>query len=491
MLARGKNALPQLWTLVAGGKATEREESAVLLGWIRSADSLGPLRKAYDDATGPSLRAQIAFDVSSILLTEGKEIVDPKVVTPLATAHLTHIVRGIAAGRCAGAASFVVLPTHVPQGFLIPASDDGSVEFHASATEDDFHGATSNAGACGVDFVPFRGIGDMARVGVIVVPPRDEPAPFEWVALYRKDGDRWVPWPDAAPPAGRTRCGSTLCPAADPDLRRPGSSDPVKVLAVETLMEEVRAAAPKTLSEKVFRLESMPGIKFERGDALLFDPYKTSDDILVRAAAEYRSSELTGTTPSDDAMLQALSVPTSEYVKQAALGRLSDSGAVPIDVATELLRSAKSAELRAAAVAAYGGAVLKEMGKGMLPADEAAAKYGSLTGNSRSALLWDVAASLSGKDVREDCFKELRRIAQQGLKVYGEHGRDKERTAVVTQLPGSAREREIVDVLFWGDFASIETRNDQDNQGRDRGGTYLFGQSLGHWYLLGARGWMQ
>jgi hypothetical protein len=508
MVARKGEAVGELLTSLKTGNETKRVEAAALLGWVRNADSIGALRAAYDENKSPALRRQLVFDVGAIVLSEGNEPADAQLIQQLATLHLARMAANIAAGEgpasAAGllrAQTVVMHPSRVTPGFSVRVPNpngaklaDGSQaaqDFHTPATPDDFYRATSQSGAWGIHFLPFHSFGEWARAGAVIVPPGSEPLSFAWVHLYRREGDHWVAWPDEAPDAGKAAiCASNLCPTLTHDYRRSGFADPLKLQTVETLLEEVRADPPLLVSEKVFRLDSIPSVSFDRADAGLFEKYRNSDNPLVRAAAEQRLFELTGNVPDPQALLGALTVPASEYVRLIALGHVGGTGDVPIDVSTDLIHNAKNTALRNQAVEAYGATVLAQMTKGILPAEEASNKYGRLTGESRSAMLWDIAATLAGRDLRDACFLALTKIAEAGLKVYGEHGREKEKTAVVTQLPSAARGREIVDVLFWGDFASIETRLPAGSD-RDAGGTYLFGQGQGQWYLLGARGWMR
>ena len=507
LLAKKHAALPELVRVLSAGRPADQLDAASMMGWIRSAESVEPLKTAIVGTVSAEIRQQAAFALSTVLLADGEDP-DPEVRDKLATAHLERILAGIStyqasrktAAACIGARGFVVHPSHVAPGYAVkvarpakdPAEAGDPASFHASASEGDFYGAISGGGECGVLFLPFRSIGDVARPAAVVVPPGAEPLPLVWVSLFRRDGDRWVALGDFFHRTNTSvACGASLCPSIGKDYRRSGLWDPVKLALTENALGRLWASPPVSITPALFRLEAEPNPHLERGDAALIGTFAGYDSPVVQAAMDFHLMDWTSKPPRPAPLLKILGMPASDYLRLAVLGPVAGSGDVPIPLSVQIIGSASGPELRSAALKAYGSAVVRELREASnLPADEAAAKFGKLQGPSRATLLWDTSESLAGKDSKEACYAALTLIARTGLKQYGEHGRNKENSEVEACLPPSAKPQEVVEVLFWGDFASIETHNRFANDIHDKGGKFVFGQVQRHWYLLGASGWM-
>ena len=315
VLARGRAALPSVWSALAKGSARERRIAAALLGWFRDVRSIPPILNALAQSPGSVTRDQLLFDLNMVLLADGAPVPIGQ-RNALAAAHLRWLYGAIAAGATdpstrqvvLGEKSFAVFPDTVAAPWSIqlsartaglPGQTAADVSALAFATESPqaFLDVVAKGGA-GIAFHAMTMADDVARVGTTLhlrLPKGGTGSPT-WIGLYKREGGSWIPLQMPAahgshPAFYGTPTGPNLLPTIN---RNYGAEEPLKILRLDLTMERVRVDL--RASQFLQNENLLPGSSraIDRSYVPLLEKYKRSDAPSVRYTAELESTKLTG-----------------------------------------------------------------------------------------------------------------------------------------------------------------------------------------------------
>lgn len=350
VLSRGRAALPAVWTALAEGPPADRRAAMALLAWFRDVRSVRPLSEALGRDPGPLSTHQLLFAINAILLTEAPILPDAAEIDRLAAQHLTLVYEDLISRRTETSRSgppcateVVVYPYAISKDFRWRS---GSIVAAVADSAAAFEAALSKKGTCGLAFHPVRSAEGVARVATTIFLS-DQVLYHAWITLHRRIDDEWQSMPFQR---HDRRTDSYNEPNLRPSIERNyGDRDPLKIVRLNLSMERIRVRY--SLQDGLHSANAtIPGEarELDRSYVPLLEPYRTSDSLNVRYAAEFAVARLTG-TPDIHVMIEAIRTGREPEVRRSASALLSNFVRETIEKKGEDASAAERTELVAAA----------------------------------------------------------------------------------------------------------------------------------------------
>lgn len=325
-LSQRAEALPLIWAALADGTKEERRHAAALLGWIRSVDSIPHLVKALSSVPGALTRKQLLFDLSIILLTEGREIADGKDRAELAALHLKNLLGDLAENSeiqshiregMLKQKKILVYPGRLAHNFQLEVSRRSNTPLIVKVAPSVQRFQEWVKTGWGFHFHVFKMAGGLARVATTAL---HSGGGFTWIGLYQKREGVWDTFA-FEPYDGRPYPGheANLFSPFEKDY---GSDDPLKIMRLDLLMERIRTS---TNFPDLRENADIPGEgrEFDESYVPLLKRYTNSDSVMIRCTAEYELARITG-KPNIPFMLSVIKKEKNWAVLEPAYHSLSD-----------------------------------------------------------------------------------------------------------------------------------------------------------------------